>query len=110
MFLLSIIWLAGVWIGGAAPAKDAPPAPAKVSNVASAQQPSPDDESPYDAEAERQLFDLANQARAQAGVAPLQMDEGLTQAARAHAAEMARQQQLSHQFADEPALAERLAA
>jgi uncharacterized protein YkwD len=110
MFLLSIIWLAGLWIGGAAPAKDAPPAPAKVLNAASAQQPSPDDESQYDAEAERQLFDMANQARAQAGLAPLQMDEGLTQAARAHAAEMADHDQLSHQFADEPALAERLAA
>jgi uncharacterized protein YkwD len=110
MFLVSIVWLAGLWIGGAAPAKDAPPAPAKVLNAASAQQPSPNDESLYDAEAERELFNLANQARAQAGVAPLQMDEGLTQAARAHAADMARRRQLSHQFADEPSLAERLAA
>ena len=78
--------------------------------MASAQQPSPNDSSPYDAEAEHELFDLANQARAQAGIAPLQMDDGLTQAARAHAAVMAGQRQLSHQFAGEPSLAQRLAA
>jgi uncharacterized protein YkwD len=81
-----------------------------VLNVASAQQPSPNDSSPYDAEAERELFNLANQARALAGLAPLQMDDGLTQAARAHAAAMAAQRQLSHQFASEPSLADRLAA
>jgi len=100
-----------VLIGGAAPVKDPKPPPAKLLNVASARhQPSPNDSSPYDAEAERELFDLANQARAQAGVAPLQMDDGLIQAARAHASEMAAQQQLSHQFAGEPSLAQRLAA
>jgi len=110
MFRVPITWLVMVLIGGAAPVKDPKPASAKVLNVASArQQPSPNDSS-YDAEAERELFDLANQARAQAGIAPLQMDEGLTQAARAHAAEMAGQQQLSHQFAGEPSLAQRLAA
>ena len=111
MFRVPIAWLAMVLIGGAAPVKDPKPPPAKVLNVASArQQPSPNDSSPYDAEAERELFDLANQARAQAGVAPLQMDDGLIQAARAHASEMAAQQQLSHQFAGEPSLAQRLAA
>jgi uncharacterized protein YkwD len=111
MFRVPIAWLVVFLIGGAAPAKDPKPPSAKILNVASAQQqPSPNDSSPYDAEAERELFDLANQARAQAGVAPLQMDDGLTQAARAHAAEMATQQQLSHQFAGEPALAQRLAA
>ena len=111
MFRVPTAFLAMVLIGGAAPAKDPQAPPAKVLNVASArQQPSPDDPSPYDAEAERQLLDLANQARAQAGVAPLQMDDGLTQAARAHASAMAAQQQLSHQFAGEPALAQRLAA
>lgn len=110
MFRVPTAWLAVVLIGGAAPVKDAQPAPAKVLNVASAQQPSPNDSSRYEAEAERELFDLANQARAQAGAPPLQMDEGLTQAARAHATEMAAQQQLSHQLAGEPSLAERLAA
>jgi uncharacterized protein YkwD len=111
MYRVPTAWLAVVLIGGAAPVKDPKLPPAKVLNVAAArQQPSPDDSSPYDAEAERELFDLANQARAQAGIAPLQMDDGLIQAARAHAAEMAAQQQLSHQFAGEPSLAQRLAA
>jgi uncharacterized protein YkwD len=63
----------------------------------------------YDTEAERELLVMANQARAQAGVAPLQLDEGLTQAAREHASSMAAQQQLSHQFSGEPSLAQRLA-
>ena len=111
MFRVPIAWLAMVLIGGAAPVKDPPPAPAKVLNVASAQQqPSPNNSLVYDAEAERELFDLANQARAQAGAAPLQMDDGLTRAARAHAVQMAGQQQLSHQLTGEPAFALRLAA
>jgi uncharacterized protein YkwD len=110
MFRVPIAWLAMALIGGAAPTKDPQPAPAKVLNVAAAQQqPSPNDSSPYDAGAERDLFNLANQARAQAGAAPLQIDEGLTRAAREHAAAMARQQQLSHQFAGEPSLTQRVA-
>ena len=51
-----------------------------------------------DVQAERELLDLTNQARAQAGVPPLQQDEGLTQAARAHADQMAAQAEISHQF------------
>jgi len=110
MFQVPIAWLAMVLMGGAAPTKDPQPAPAKVLNVAAAQQqPSPNNSSPYDAGAERELFNLANQARAQAGAAPLQIDEGLTRAAREHAAAMARQQQLSHQFAGEPSLTQRVA-
>jgi uncharacterized protein YkwD len=111
MFRVPIAWLAVVLIGGAGPVKDPKPPAAKFLNVSSArQQPSRNNSLPYDAEAERQLFDLANQARAQAGIAPLQMDDGLTQAARTHAAEMAAQQQLSHQFAGEPSLGQRLAS
>src|SRR5271170_2688981 len=110
MFRVPTAWLAMFLIGGAAPVKDPKSPPSNVSSVASAQQPTPNDRSPYDAEAERALFVLANQARAQAGVAPLQRDEGLTQAARAHAAAMASQQQLSHQFAGEPPLEDRLAS
>jgi uncharacterized protein YkwD len=110
MFRVPIAWLAVVLIGGAAPVKDPQVAPAKMLNGASAQQPSSNSSSPYDAEAERELFDLANEARFQAGIARLQMDDGLTQAARAHAAVMAAQQQLSHQLAGEPSLAQRLAA
>src|SRR5580700_6234026 len=110
MFRIPITWLAMVLIGGTAPVKDPQPASAKVLNVASAQQqPSPNNSLVYDAEAERELFDLANQARAQAGAAPLQMDDGLTRAARAHAVQMAGQQQLSHQFTGEPAFELRLA-
>jgi len=111
MFRVPIAWLALVLIGGAAPVKDPKPVPAKLVNTASArQQPSPNEPSAYDVEAERELFDLTNQARAQSGMSPLQLDDGLIQAARAHATEMAGQQQLSHQFAGEPSLAQRLAA
>ena len=64
----------------------------------------------YDAEAERQLLELANRERARAGLPPLQKDEGLTQAAREHGAAMAAQKKLSHQFSGEPNLVHRLAA
>ena len=69
-------------------------------------QPSPS----YDAEAERRLLDMANRERAKAGLPPLQKDEGLTKAAREHAAAMAAQQKLSHQLSGEPNLVHRLAA
>jgi uncharacterized protein YkwD len=64
----------------------------------------------YDSQAEHQLLNLTNQARAQAGLSPLQMDEGLTEAARAHAAIQASREKLSHQLPGEPPLAQRLAA
>jgi uncharacterized protein YkwD len=64
----------------------------------------------YDVEAEQQLLELANQARAQAGLPPLQLEANLTMAARAHADAMAEQQQLSHQFSGEPSLTVRLAS
>jgi uncharacterized protein YkwD len=50
----------------------------------------------YDSKAESQLLDLANQARAEAGLAPLQSDEGLTRAARKHSELMASRKELSH--------------
>lgn len=65
---------------------------------------------PYDSQAERQLLDLAIQTRAEAGLAPLQIDEGLMQAARNHSALMALQKQLSHDLPGEPALPQRFAA
>lgn len=65
---------------------------------------------PYDLQAERQLLDLANQARAEAGLAPLQTDDGLTRAARTHSALMASEKQLSHDLPGEPSLPQRLAA
>jgi len=74
--------------------------------TAAESQPSPY----YDAEAGHRLLDMANRKRAKAGLPPLQMDDGLAQAARAHAAAMAAQQKLSHQLSDEPNLVHRLAA
>ena len=64
----------------------------------------------YDAHAEKELLELANRARAQAGLAPFGVDDGLTHAAREHATAMARREELSHQFSGEPELSQRLAA
>jgi uncharacterized protein YkwD len=64
----------------------------------------------YDSEAERQLLDLANAERARAGLPALKLDVGLVHAARNHAAEMASQRKLSHQFSGEPSLVERIGA
>jgi len=61
-----------------------------------------------DPQAERLLLEMANQARARAGLAPLRMDEGLAEAAREHALEQAEQQRISHQLPGEPGLAQRL--
>src|SRR5258708_4194950 len=74
--------------------------------LSSVYQPSPN----YEPEAERQLLELANQAREQSGLRPLDFDQGLTLAARAHAADMAAQQQLSHQLPGEPSLSQRVAS
>jgi uncharacterized protein YkwD len=94
-------------ISGPAPAKTRKPKPAAfVVSAAPAYQFSFVNE----ADSENQLFTLANEARAQAGVLPLQRDEGLTQAAREHAAAMAAQQQLSHQFSGETSVQQRLTA
>src|SRR5436305_11851823 len=59
-------------------------------------------------QAERQIFDLANQARKDAGVEPLHWNEHAAEAARVHAKLMAEKQALSHQFPGEPPLRERL--
>jgi uncharacterized protein YkwD len=64
---------------------------------------------PYASQAELQLLDLTNQARAD-GLAPLQIDEGLMRAARKHSALMASQKQLAHDLPGEPALPQRFAA
>jgi uncharacterized protein YkwD len=60
--------------------------------------------------AEQHIFQLANQARKDAGVEPLQWNEQAAEAARAHARLLAQNQALSHQFSGEPALRERLGA
>jgi uncharacterized protein YkwD len=64
----------------------------------------------YDSAAEQVLLDLANQARAQAGAPPLALDNGLSQVARIHAEAMFAARQLSHQFANELSLPQRLAS
>jgi uncharacterized protein YkwD len=59
-------------------------------------------------QAEQQIFRLANQARQDTGVEPLQWDEQAAEAARAHAKIMAEKHALSHQFSGEPPLRDRL--
>src|SRR5260370_20539776 len=66
--------------------------------------------SDYDPAAEHLLLDFANQARAQAGAPALTLDAGLCEAARGHAEAMFASRQLSHQFAGEPSLPQRLAS
>ena len=75
------------------------------------QQTTPTSDNPsFDAAAEQQMLDLANSERARVGLAPLKLDSGLVKAARTHAAAMAAQEQISHQFSGEPSLTERIAA
>jgi uncharacterized protein YkwD len=62
-----------------------------------------------DAAAERELLELANRDRREAGVPPLRVDASLTAAARAHAQLMVANAQLEHQFSGEPALLQRIA-
>jgi uncharacterized protein YkwD len=97
-------------LGSSASPEQAKVKPAASKNpdrvVASDYQPSPD----FDEQAEQQLLEMANQARTKAGAPPLEFDDGLIQAARAHAVAMAREQQLSHQLNGEPSLPHRLSA
>ena len=58
---------------------------------------------------EQRLLELANQSRQQSGAPPLQLDSGLSQAARIHAQAMLEARELSHQFSGEPSLPQRLA-
>lgn len=64
----------------------------------------------FEEDSERSLLELANQSRKKAGVQPLKLDRGLSEAARMHAEEMLRVRQLSHRFDGELSLPERLAA
>jgi|SRR5215471_9250762 len=61
-----------------------------------------------DPAAENEILKLANHSRAEAGLSPLRMDDELSAAAREHALRMAANEQLSHQFAGEPALLQRI--
>ena len=62
----------------------------------------------FDAKAAQEILRLVNQARAQAGLAPLASDETLNAAAQAHGREMFQRGQLSHQFPGEADLLSRL--
>ena len=107
MFLALITSISLFLAAGVAPSKGARP---NTASGSSWQQVSPYESSAYDSEAERELLQMANADRAKSGLPPLKMDEGLMRAARAHAAKMASQNQISHQFSGEPALTQRLAA
>jgi len=87
-----------------------PAAAADTAPNSSWQQVSPYDAPNFDLQAERELLDKANADRARAGLPPLKMDEGLTRAARAHAATMAAQKHISHQFSGEPSPTDRITA
>jgi uncharacterized protein YkwD len=63
-----------------------------------------------DAEAEARLLEIANRDRLAAGLAPLEIHQGLTEAARNHALAMADARQLSHQLAGEAGLSNRVAS
>jgi uncharacterized protein YkwD len=99
-------FLAIVFVTGVATLVQDARAAQQPASASADSQPSPH----YDAEAERRLLEMANQDRAKAGLPPLKKDEGLTQAARAHATAMAAQRKLCHQLAGEANLEQRLAA
>jgi hypothetical protein len=63
----------------------------------------------FDAAAEQRVFQLLNQARAENGLPPLELNAQLQAAARAHSQLMASRQKLSHQLSGEPVVRERLA-
>lgn len=62
----------------------------------------------YASSSERQLTDAANRERRNRGLPTLKWDEALASAARRHAAEMANQGTISHQFPGEPSLPARV--
>src|SRR5689334_2935872 len=59
---------------------------------------------------EKQLLDLVNQERAKAGAGRLEWNDRLAQAALKHSRLLEENQDLSHQFAGEPGLQERVGA
>ena len=63
----------------------------------------------FDEAGEQQLVHLINQERTSQGIAPLTVDQRLTQAARKHTSLMVEHKALSHQFDGEPALEIRFA-
>jgi len=106
MFRTLVISLMFVPLAAAVPVPSPVP-PSSSSEVAASPMPSP---LPNDADATAELFALVNQSRSEAGLPALKMDEGMNRAALQHAAAMAQQQDLSHQFSGEPSLSQRLAS
>jgi uncharacterized protein YkwD len=106
MFWASIISISLQLAAALPPAKPAADALSRAAQQVSSREVA----NSYDSQAEKQLLDLANADRSRAGLPPLKMDDGLVRAARAHAAEMASERQLSHQFSGEMALNQRIAA
>jgi uncharacterized protein YkwD len=86
-----------------------PAAAADTAPNSSWQQVSPYDAPNFDSQAERELLNKANADRARAGLPPLTMDLSMVRAARAHAAAMAAQKHISHQFSGEPSPSDRIA-
>jgi uncharacterized protein YkwD len=101
--------------GGPAPGAATQATPASVQPSQFTQQPTPKTvsaarvSSSEDTAAERDLMELANRDRREAGLPPLRAAEGLTAAARAHAQLMVANAQLEHQFSGEPSLLQRIA-
>jgi Cysteine-rich secretory protein family len=65
---------------------------------------------PSTSSAEKRIFEELNHERIDHGLSPLDWNDHAADAARAHAHLLAENGKLSHQFPDEPALAERLGA
>jgi uncharacterized protein YkwD len=103
-----MIMLLGAGVASAPAADPDPPQKATVKPAAATASDIPFNS--FELSTEQQLLALANQSRRQAGAPALELDPGLSRAARVHAQEMLAERQLSHQFSGEPALPERLAA
>lgn len=71
--------------------------------------PSPSRTDTFQPAAAEQLMALANRSRAQAGLGPLQWDESLAAAARAHTQRMAAEGPISHRYGGELGLSDRAA-
>jgi hypothetical protein len=66
-------------------------------------------QNPIDTDGEQRIFTLLNQERAKEGQLPLELNEGLTRAARKHSRLMAHDDSLVHQLPGEESLAVRVA-
>ncbi|HYU47557.1 MAG TPA: CAP domain-containing protein [Terriglobales bacterium] len=101
--------------GGPGPGAATQATPASVQPAQFTQQSSPKTvsaarvSSSEDTAAERELLQLANRDRREAGLPPLRTDESLTAAARAHAQLMVANAQLEHRFSGESSLLQRIA-